>query len=172
MSAREELIVRRMEGRLAALYDVIPPLRPDAAYWLNSDGGPSYCSRCVRIARGKEFDLGAPLEEVPYHRRDEWEDAFYEGIDGGFDTTSDSAQACEICGCTLSYILTDYGVEEEVGYYREAPLCELRDEDSYALNRLALNIWPGAPRHQILGVSMAVGQAYRLLTRSTSQRRP
>ena len=163
MESRSAWIAARIDERLAIIRAAVPPLNPPAAFWLDSDAGPSYCRRCVRIARGQEFDLGVPLEDVPFYRRDEWEDAFWEGIDGGFDTESDTTLACDICGQTLSYILADYGVDSEVAYYREAPLVAVRDEDSYALDRLALNIWEGAPRRRILGVSIAVNQAYRLV---------
>jgi hypothetical protein len=166
---RSALIVERMEQRLEAIHIAVPPLQPGPSYWLDSDGGPSYCRACVIKARGKEFELGAPLEDSNWSDRDELEDAFHAGIDGGFDTTSDSTEACETCRKTLSYILTDYGVEEEIGYYREAPLIEVRDEDSYALDRLALNIYPGSPRQMILGVCIAVNQAFRLTSALRAQ---
>lgn len=162
MSERAELIVRRMEERLHVIMDRVSRIKPECAYWLDSDAGPSYCRKCVILARGREFELGPPLVDEEWYFRDDLMDAFYSGIDGGFDTTSDSTQACNTCGKTLSYILSDYGVEQEIEYYREAPLCQVRDEDSYALDRLTLNIWPGEKRHMILGVAMAVNQAYRL----------
>lgn len=160
---RISAIVERLNSRLDAVIKAVPPIRPPSAYWLNSDGGPSYCYDCVKIARGKEFELGTLIVDEPYFARDEWADAFHEGFDGGFDTTSDSSQACAICRCTLSYILSDYGVEEELSYWRESPLMTLRDEDTYALDRLTLNIGEWSPRAQILGAAMAVNQAYRLL---------
>lgn len=163
MSARAKLIYRRMDERLSFIMEQVPPIEPGAAYWLDSDAGPSYCRKCVVLARGREFELGPPLVDEAFYHRDELQDAFYEGIDGGFDTTSDSTQACETCGKTLSYILTDEGVQQEVDYYREAPLIAVRDEDSYALERLALNIWEGAEPRMILGVAIAVNQAWRLL---------
>ncbi|WP_138921228.1 hypothetical protein [Novosphingobium pentaromativorans] len=163
MADRASLVLLRMEERLAAICAAVPPINPGLQYWLDSDAGPSYCRKCVIAARGREFELGPPLEDAPFYRRTDLEDAFHDGIDGGFDTTSDSTSACETCGTTLSYILTDYGVEQEINYYREAPICALRDEDSYALDRLALNIWEGSPRHMILGALVAVNQAWRLL---------
>lgn len=166
---REELIYQRIEDRLAEICEAVPPIQPGAQYWLDSDCGPSYCRKCVIIARGREFELGRPLEDRLSYYRTDLEDAFHEGIDGGFDTTGDSTSACELCGETLSYILTDEGVESEVEYYREAPLCELRDEDSYALDRLALNVWAGTKRHILLGVAMAVNQAWRLLPTLTKE---
>lgn len=160
---RAALVSKRIDDRRYAVLEAVPPIQPPAAHWLDSDAGPSYCWRCAHIARGKEFDLGTPIDPPPSYQRDEWMDAFYEGIDGGFDTTSESTAACDICRCTLSYILTDSGVEEELGYWREQPLMLVRDEDSYALDRLCLNIYKGSPRAILLGAAIAVNQAYRLI---------
>ena len=161
---REKLIAKRIRDRVWAICEAVPPIKPEAAHWLDSDAGPSYCWECAIIARGMEFELGPLLHPKEwYFERGEWEERFFEGIDGGFDTESDHTETCELCRKTLSYILTDYGVESEIDYYREAPLIAVRDEDSYALDRLALNIWPGSSRQQILGVAMAVNQAWRLV---------
>ena len=169
MSWRAEVVVQRIEERLDAIRESVPSINPPAAHWLDSNAGPSYCWHCVHIARGAEFDLGAPIKQAEwFERQDDWVEAFYDGIDGGFDTECDSTAACDICRRTLSYILTDYGVEDEIDYYRECPLAEVRDEDSYALGRLALNVWSGAKRSQILGVAVAVNQAWRLLNRAVS----
>lgn len=81
------------------------------------------------------------------------------------DTTSDSAAACDICRCTLSYILTDYGVQDEIQYWRESQLVAVRDEDSYALDRLCLNVYERSPRAMLLGAAIAVNQAWRLVAR-------
>jgi hypothetical protein len=62
-------------------------------------------------ARGAEFDLGVPLTPHRWHRTD-LENAFWEGIGGTIDGNSDNTEACDTCGKTLSYILTDYGVEQ------------------------------------------------------------
>lgn len=168
---REELIYERMSQRLSAIMEAVPPINPPAQYWLDSDAGPSYCWNCVIIARGREFELGPLLTRPEWYERDKWEDAYFEGIDGGFDTSSDSSAACDICRKTLSYILTDYGVEQEMDYFRECPLVELRDEDTYALDRLALNIWEGSSRKDILGAAIVVNQAYRLLRAHLEQAR-
>lgn len=171
-SDRRELIVRRLEARLEQIQRSVPPIKPGAAHWLVNDAGPSYCAVCVRKARAAEMGLVEPPTKPNkftwnYTEEDERAvellDEFEDGIDGGFDTHSDSTQACETCGCTLSYILTDYGVESEIDYYCEAPLCQVRDEDVYALDRLTLNIWAGSSSAQILGASIAVSQAWRLL---------
>jgi hypothetical protein len=157
-----------MSARLRAIYEVVAPIEPGAQYWLNSDCGQSYCVTCINIARGAEFDLGCPVHDPPPYSQDGWEKAFSDGIDGGYDLESDTASACEICGRTLSYILTDEGAQNEIEYYREATLITLRDEDVYALDRMVLNIWAGSPRHMILGASIGVNKAWRLLTASKS----
>lgn len=169
---REALIVERMESRLRVVCKLVPPIRPGAAHWLNSDASESYCAECVRTARAAEMGLAAAPEKPNKYTWDYTEEdqkavdllhEFDDGIDGGFVTNSDSTEQCETCGCTLSYILTECGVRDEINYYREAPLCVVRDEDSYALVRLALNIWAGSPRHMVLGVAIAVNQAWRII---------
>lgn len=159
---REQLILDRIECRLRSVLDAVPPLKAPSAYWLHSDAGPSYCRRCVRIARGREFELGLLLQYVRPYLRDDWEDTFWDGVDGGFDTTSDNTAACEICRITLSYILTDYGVDDELTYWVENPLTDVRDEDAYALDRICLNLFDGSKRSTILAAAIAVGQAFRL----------
>lgn len=161
--SRAELVYKRAAERLDAVLCTVPPIQPGAQYWLDSDCSPSYCRRCVVFARGEEFEFGPPLSDRPFYLRTDLERLFYEGIDGGFDTESDSTSACELCRETLSYILTDYGVQSEFEYYRESPLCEVRDEDSYALDRLALNIWEGAEPGMILSLAVVVNQAWRLI---------
>jgi hypothetical protein len=57
------------------------------------------------------------LEVPDWYCRNDWQREFFAGIDGGFDTESASTAACEICRKTLSYILTDYGVQQEIDLY-------------------------------------------------------
>ena len=149
--------------RCPSLCEAVPPIDPPPQYWLESDAGPSYCRDCAIVARGWEFELGPLLTTPRWYERDEWADAYWEGIDGGRDIESECAESCDRCGCTLSYILTDYGVEAEAYYHRECPLVTIRDEDSYALDRLALNVFGGMNRAHLLAVAIAVNQAYRLL---------
>lgn len=163
LKTRAELIANRINERLQVIVKAVPPIKPGPMYWLDSDAGPSYCWDCAIKARGYEFEFGPPIENRPFYQRTELEDAFYSGIDGGFDTTNDSTGMCETCGTTLSYILTEYGVEQEIDYYRRAPLIALRDEDTYALDRLALNVWAGSPKSMLVGVAIAINQAFRLL---------
>jgi hypothetical protein len=110
----------------------VPPIKPDYVHWLESDCGTSYCGDCGEGARGAEFDLGVPLTPHRWHRTD-LENAFWEGIGGTIDGNSDNTEACDTCGKTLSYILTDYGVEQELDHYRAHPLTNVRGEDPMLL---------------------------------------
>lgn len=165
MSNRKELLAERMRQRLWEIQKAVPPIDPPAVHWLNGDSCNSYCWECAVKARGEEFDLGVPLTPRRWHRTD-LEDAFYDGIDGGFDGESDTTEACDTCGRTLSYILTDYGVDEEIAYYLESPLTAVRDEDSYAIDRLALNVWHGSKTPQLLGACAVINQAWRIVTQT------
>lgn len=160
---RKRLVIARLEQRLANICQTVPPKIPGPCYWLHEDAAESFCRKHAIQAHGRKFDLGAPLADSRFYERDEWEDAFFEGIGASDDSESDHSEACARCGETLSYVLTDSGVEMEIEYYREAPLIMIRDEDSYALDRLALNVFEGSPRKIVLGVSMVVNQAFRLL---------
>lgn len=167
---RAELVWKRAEQRLADLELAYPSIRPPAAFWLVSDAGPSYCRPCAVKARAKELKLDKPPQDGPSYRRSDKGDEFFEGIDGGFDTNSEHAEHCDTCGDTLSYILTDYGVDAELDYIAEAPITELNGETSYSLDRIALNIWPGANRKRLLGVSAAIASVWRLLPQNQQSR--
>lgn len=159
---RAALIAERTRSRADEICAAIPPSKPGPQYWLESDAGPDYCRPCVIVARGKEFELGPLIAESERWRRDDWQDAYFDGIDGGRDIESDNAAHCSRCGISLSYILTDYGAEQEASYWLEAPLVEIRPDDSYDLDRLVLNVWEGMNRRRLLLIAAAVGQAYRL----------
>lgn len=167
--SRAELVFHRLEQRLSAIQAAVPPIRPPATHWLDSESSTDYCWDCAVKARAEEFGLGVPvLDRVRWWGATDLERAFYEGIDGGFDGMSDSTVACETCGKTLSYILTDEGARYEFDYYAGSPLTDVRDEDSYALDRLCLNVWEGSPRADLLGACVAVNQAYRIIRRVTA----
>lgn len=159
---KKTLIATRIRERVWEICKAVPPIEPPAVYWLIRDASCSYCRECVIIARGREFELG-PLLTPSEWIRSEWENVFFEGIDGGFDLESESTEACEICGRTLSYILTDYGLEAELSYHADLPIGDIRDEDSYALDRLALNVFGGMKRTNLLGVAIVVNRAFRSL---------
>jgi len=158
---RNSLIADRIDDRMWAICKAVPPIEPPSTHWLNSDAGPSYCRECAVKARAEEFGLGEPLDRI-WWRRTDLEDAFYGGIDGGFEASSEVPEACDTCGRTLSYILTEGGVRDEANCYLEHPLTELREEDSYALGRLTLNVWHGTKRRLLLDVAVIVNHAFRL----------
>lgn len=158
---RERVIAARINERVREICKAVPPIEPPAIHWLSSDASESYCWTCAIVARGREFELGPVLSVIDHWQRDEWQRAFFEGIDGGFDIESESVEACAICGCTLSYILTDYGLEAELSYHADLPIGDIRDEDSYALDRLALNVFGGMKRVNLLGVAIVVNRAFR-----------
>lgn len=160
---RARLIADRTRARADEISAAIPPAKPGPQYWLESDAGPDYCRPCVIVARGWEFELGPLLIEPDHwYQRDDWHDAYFEGIDGGRDIESDNASHCSRCGVGLSYILTDYGADQEASYWLEAPLIEITPADSYDLDRLTLNVFEGMTRSRLLVIAAAVGQAYRL----------
>lgn len=112
---------------------------PEPLHWLETDGGISYCRKCAVKARALEFDLGAPLLETPWHRRDEWEVAFFDGIAGYPENqagTSDIIEYCYTCGTPLDYWLTDYGIQEELSYWEGAEFSGNVPEIAYAIDRL------------------------------------
>lgn len=170
MIDRARIIYTRLDARLNAIQKAVPPIEPEICHWLESDAGDSYCFDCAINARGREFELGRPLTVSWWYERDELEDAFYLGIGGSSrsDQHSDHTEHCATCGRTLSYILTDYGVEDELNYFLESPLINVRDEDSYALDRLCLNISHWSPRSQLLRASAVIAQAYRIVEQGKS----
>lgn len=91
------------------------------------------------IARGKEFELGRPLVDCDYYERDEWEEAFWGGVDrypyrqAGH---SDITESCYICGITLDYWLTDYGIKEEIDHWEGAEMSGNLSEIAYNLDRM------------------------------------
>lgn len=145
------------------LYEAVPPIHPGYQWWLLSDASYSYCYDCVDTARGWEFELGRPLRApLPFEHTDDYVDAFYAGIDGGFQTTGDErTRACHICGRTLDYTLTDYGVDDELVYYAENPgFTTVGPEETYAISRICMNLtWGGAPADKVEAAIAIVEQA-------------
>ena len=113
--------------------------RPPVQYWLESDGGPSYCRACAIAARGKEFELGPLIKDVEWFERDGWENAYFEEIScyaDGCAGESDGASTCYTCGKTLDYWLTDYGIGIELDYWAECQMSNDLPEIAYSLDRL------------------------------------
>jgi hypothetical protein len=143
------------------LYGLVPPIDPGCQYWLISDAGPSFCTHCVDLARGAEFELGMPLTASPF-RETPMERAFWRGIDGGWDSNGDDGPShCETCGCTLQYSLTEYGLEEELSHFATYPgFHVIGPEGSYTVSRICLNLtWSGAKAEQVEAAIVIVQDA-------------
>lgn len=140
----------------AAITKAVPPIDPPACHWLDSDAGPSYCHTHAWEARWKQLPSFGDCPPVPdWFRRSPLEEIMADGIDGcaGMGGQSDSPEACETCGCTLEYLLTDHGREEELDHYtrdRIMPGDAITGETTYALSRIFMNLdYPGAPADQV-----------------------
>lgn len=161
--SRVNAVVARARARVDEICAAVPISNPGMQYWLMSDAGPDYCRACVMVARGKEFELGPLIIESEYQfYRNDWEEVYFEGIDGGRDVEGESASHCTRCGEKLSYILTDYGAESEALYFLEAPVTVINPDVSYDLYRLVLNLFEGMDRsRRLLSIAAAIGQSYR-----------
>lgn len=100
---------------LCEVADMIQPLAsdPPCQHWLESDATFSYCWPCARLARWFEMDrMGPPPPQSHWYDRSAVEEEIIDGIDGGdwYSGESDTPQHCEMCGCLLSFSLTNYGV--------------------------------------------------------------
>lgn len=116
-----------------------PYLDPPPQYWLESDCTETFCRSCAIKERGKEFDLGAPIEDVPWYRRDPMVDAFFEGLSSYAYRCaghSDTIEACARCGITLDYWLTDEGIQSEIDHWSDSEMLGDLSEIAYNLDRL------------------------------------
>jgi hypothetical protein len=123
----------------AAVYGATPYLDPTPQHWLKSEESASYCRECAIQARGKEFDLGRPLDDSDWFNRGAWEDAFFEGIScyaPGCAGESDITEACDTCGRTLDYWLTDHGISEEIDHWANSEMSGDLSEVAYNIDRL------------------------------------
>jgi hypothetical protein len=152
-----------MLKRAIEVCERVPAVDPPPCYWLHEDASESFCRKHVIEARGREFDLGAPLKDRPHWERDDWEDAFFEGIGASEGSESDHSEACAVCGATLSYVFTDHGADEELRYWLDSPIIALNGEATYILDRMAMHVWPGAQRRRLVETAAVVNQAWRLL---------
>ena len=133
----------KLEEAERAIFAMVKPAVPEPACWLDSDAGPSYCFHCAVKARGQEFELGAPIDpDKPSYYRTDMEDAFFQGIDGGYHGQSphDNTERCYTCGKQLAYTLTDYGAGEEADYWLETELTAFTPSEAYALDRLFIAV--------------------------------
>lgn len=148
-AAAVESLADRLRNLSMVIMAAVPPIKPGACHWLNSDAAFSYCWPCAREARWRQLPtIGpAPAETHGWHR-DPQEDLIYDGIDGYLGGgESDSPELCACCSCTLDYRLTDYGVREEVSAFLEGPTADghVTGEVTYALDRIFMSLaWDGA----------------------------
>lgn len=123
---------------------------PDPQYWLMSDAGTSHCFECAVKARAEEIGLGPLLDpNKPSYLRTEYEDVYFEGIDGGdwYSAENDGAAYCSTCGTLLHYWLTDYGIDEELADFEESEFGDGLYEIAYGLDRL-FELTPDDPRRK------------------------
>ncbi|GEM_PF-1837195 len=158
---RAELVAHRLRERMWEICEAFPYDAPNC-YWLESDCGDSYCREHAIEARAEEFGFGPLLRDPDWYRRNEMDDAFFEGISAGRDGESDNCETCSTCGKTLSYVLTDYGARSELDHFLEHPPAVLSGEISYEMNRASLNIWSGSTRRQLLDTARMVNAAWRI----------
>lgn len=138
--------LRDLEGELLA---AVPAVDPPGCHWLNSDATHSYCWPCAREAAWRELpSIGPAPVEVDWWLRDPMETLIRDRIDGPQSGESDGIEHCHGCGRTLDCLLTDHGVDEELGHYAEHPIAPdetVDGERTYALSRVFLNLgWEGA----------------------------
>jgi hypothetical protein len=141
-------LIERVEGEGVDMFELRQqvcehsfPRNPPDQHWLDSDATFSYCWPCARQARWEEMgNVGPAPFETAFYYRDPIEENIRDGIDGGvgYSGTSDTTVQCEACGDTLHYWLTDYGISDEIGYWRDewsGRICDAQEE-AYALDRL------------------------------------
>lgn len=160
-SNRADLISERTRERIWALSEAYPYEAP-SCYWLDSDCGASFCREHAIEARAKEFGFGPLLRDPAWYRRNEMDDAFFEGVSSGRDGESDTCETCDVCGKTLSYVLTDYGATSELDHFLAHPPAALSDEIVYEMDRVSLNVSSGTPRGQLLDTTRMVNSAWRV----------
>ena len=124
------------------------PLDPPPMHWIGEgDAGPDYCRECCERIVANHNAYSAP--------KDWWY------VEGGWDCrrSSDTPSACEECGKTLGYSLTEYGVSEEIEHFLEnMPTAPMGHEEAYALGAML----EGAAWHkdaEIVANAMKIGAA-------------
>lgn len=119
---RAQILAGHVRDLAWKLAEIMPPIEPGPAYWLESDSGESYCRHHAIEARAEEFGLGPLIDpDKPWFFRTDLEDAFWDGISATRDGECDHTEHCSVCGEPLSYILTDYGFEQEIDHWISQP---------------------------------------------------
>lgn len=132
----------------------VPPIDPPACHWLESDAGPSYCGKCAWEARWRELPTFGPAPEEPdWYNRNDFEELLASGISGAIGSESDRPENCETCGCTLDYLLTEFGQDEELCHFTDYPITpdtEISGETTYVLSRVFMNLdTPNADKRKV-----------------------
>lgn len=147
------------------IINAVPAIDPPACHWLDSDAGPSYCRKHAWEARWKELPSFGPCPEEPFwFRRSDLEELMADGIDGcaNMGSESDTSEICETCGCTLEYLLTEYGQAEELAHYDEHPVEPgevITGEQTYALSRIFMNLDHPTAKPEILTAAIKLAEA-------------
>ena len=160
--------VERLSELRDEIVELMPPIDAAPCHWLNRDSCYSYCWPCARKARWNELPSVGPVpEEVDWWKRDPIEELIQDGIDGGWSgSESDHCEACELCGCTLEYSLTDYGRGEEITNFLTYPTADntIDGEVTYALDRIFVDLsWDGADAQQVADATTIAEQTLAAL---------
>lgn len=129
--------------------EAVPPVQPPPVHWLEADASEIFCYEHARDARWIEMgNVGPTYPDTDRwsQRRDDVQENMHEGIGAYMERCpgeSDHSEACATCGCTLEYLLTDYGLDEELAHFDEHPVVpgdDINGEVTYALTRLFINM--------------------------------
>jgi len=166
---RARILAGRVRDLARKLAEIVPPIEPGPVYWLESDSGESLCRHHAIEARAKEFGLGPLIDpDKPSYRHTDLEDAFWDGISATINGECDHTEHCSVCGEPLSYILTDYGSTEEIDHWISYPSEVTTPSDSYALDRLTLNVGHWTKRRDLLDCLIVLKRALRTVPQGTS----
>lgn len=161
-----------MERRIIT---AVPQVCPPACNWLESDTGPSFCRQHAWEARWQQMPTIGPCPDEPdWFLKNEFERLLAQGIGYyaiGVPGESDTPECCEICGCTLEYLLTDYGVDEELSHFVGNPIRpgdQIDGECTYVLTRIFMNLC--CPSADLKKVNVAVQIASDALSAISSTR--
>ena len=142
--ARATYVRARLDALDRAIFAAVKPSQPEPANWLESDAGFSYCREHAIEARAEEFGLGKPIYPDRRWGRTDLEDAFFDGIGGGYygQGECDGAERCYKCGKLLAYSLTDEGAEQEADYWLNTKIIQFEPDDAYELYELMNSACP------------------------------
>lgn len=102
---------------------------PDRPFWFMDDESDVYCYDCIQVLKP-----GAKMGE--------------DYIGGLGNDEEDSPLHCERCGALLGYVLTDYGVDEELYHFIENPPNINDPDECYELARIAYGVFSDEQKRQ------------------------